>query len=169
MVTVVLLAGPVMAADAVVPGVVKSINSDKKEFVMADLRFVNKEVTIKFGADVVINRSGTESKSDLKVGDIVNVCHDNGTFTWSAHYILILAGDNKDYVLMHGTVKTADAKELVLTDNGKDLTFALGDAKVSLNKGASKIGDVKIGDQCLAIVEKIGDKTTLKTAMVNRK
>jgi hypothetical protein len=168
MMAVALMANPAAAVDAIAPGVVRSINADKKQFVLDDSG-IGKLVTIHLGADVIINRNGKESKSDLKVGDTINVCHDNGTLKWTAHYILIQEGDNKDCVLIHGTIKTADAKELVFTDRGKDLTFALGDAKVQLNKAASKIGDVKIGDQCVAIVEKIGDKATLKTLMVNRK
>jgi hypothetical protein len=168
MTVVVLVASPAAAVDAIVPGAVKSINADKKTFVMTDDRFVNKEVTVKIGDNCILNRDGKVSKSDLKVGDTVNVCHDNGTFTWTAHYILIKEGDSKDYLLIHGTVKTADTKEVVFTDSGKDVTFALGDAKVLLNKEAIKSGDIKIGDQCLAIVEKKGDKTILKTMMINR-
>jgi hypothetical protein len=169
MMAVGLMANPAMAVDAIVPGMVKSINADNKSFVMTDSRFIGKEVTIKLGADVVVNRNNKESKSDLKVGDTVNVCHDNGTITWTAHYILIQEGDNKECVLIHGKVKSADAKQLVFTDRDKDLTYAVGDAKVRLNLGESKIGDVKIGDEAVAIVEKIGDKATLKSLMVRRK
>jgi hypothetical protein len=169
MMAVVVMAGPSMAVDAIVPGKVKSINADKKTFVMTDSGFVDKVVTVHLGADVIINRDGKESNSDLKVGDVVNVWHDNGTLTWTARYILIQAGENNDCVLIHGSVKSSDGKEIVFTDRGKDLTFAVGDAKVQLNKVASKIADVKIGDQCVAIVEKKGDKSTLKALMVNRK
>jgi hypothetical protein len=165
---VALLANPAPAIDAIAPGIVKSINADKKEFVLDDSG-IGKPVTIKLGKDVIINRDGKESSSDLKVGDTINVCHDNGTLTWTAHYILIQEGSNKECVLIHGTIKTADTKELVFTDRGKNLTFAMGDAKVFLNKEAGKIGDVKIGDQGIAIVEKIGDKSTLKALMIHRK
>jgi hypothetical protein len=44
----------------------------------------------------------------------------------------------------------------------------MGDAKVRLNKADSKVENVKIGDHALAIVEKIGDKETLKCLMVQR-
>jgi len=167
---IVVTAGSATAADAIVPGFVKSINAEKKTFVMTDARFMNKEVTIKLGNDVVINRDEKDTKNDLKVGDHVEVCHDNGTFTWTAHYILVRVGDNKHCVLMHGAVKTADAKEVVLTDAGKDLTFATGNAKVRLNNEPSKLGDLKIGDHCLAIVEQIPDKNNnLKVLMIHRK
>lgn len=168
-IAVVVMANTAAAADEIVRGTVKSINADKKTFVMNDDGFVNKDVTVKLGDEIVINRNGTESKSDLKVGDVVNVCHDNGTFTWTAHYILVKEGASKDCFLVHGTVKTADAKELTFTDAGKDTTWILGAAKVSVNKEASKIADIKIGDKFNAIVEKIGDKSTLKTLMVVRK
>jgi hypothetical protein len=168
MMVVALVAGPAAAVDAIAPGTVKSINADQKELVLADSS-LSKDVTIKLSPDVVINRNGKEGKSDLKVGDKVNICHDNGAFTWTAHYVLIQEGDNKDCVLIHGTVKTADTKELVFTDRGKTLTFALGDAKVRLNKETSKIADVKVGDEGVVIVETIGDKMTLKSLMVHRK
>ena len=45
----------------------------------------------------------------------------------------------------------------------------MGDAKVRLNREDSKIGDIKIGDKALAIVEKIGEVTTLKCLMIERK
>jgi hypothetical protein len=43
------------------------------------------------------------------------------------------------------------------------------DAKVRLNGEDSKIGDLKIGDKAIAIVEKIGEATTLKSLMIDRK
>jgi hypothetical protein len=45
----------------------------------------------------------------------------------------------------------------------------MGDAKVRLNRENSKISDIKIGDKVLAIVEKIGEGTTLKCLMIERK
>jgi hypothetical protein len=171
-VAVVLMAGTAKAADAIVGGEVKAINADKKEFVMHS-DATGKDVTVKLGNHVVINRGGKEGNSDLKVGDTVNVCHDNGTLTWTAHYILVRTGDTKDCVLRHGTVKSyaPDTKKLQYTDaNGKDAAFAMGDAKVRLNKEESKIADVKIGDKFLIIVEMPkGEKETLKCLMIDRK
>ncbi|HYV35968.1 MAG TPA: hypothetical protein VE988_09715 [Gemmataceae bacterium] len=165
-----LLAGTSAAADAIAAGKVKSVNADKKTFVVTDS--VNKDHTIHIGDPLVVNRDGKESKTDLNVGDVVNVCHDNGFVTWTAHYILVQGGTNKDFALVHATVKSYDAakKQLVITDaSGKDLTFPMGDAAVRLNMQNSKIEDVKIGDQTLAIVETVRDVATLKSLMIERK
>jgi hypothetical protein len=170
---VVLLAGGAKAANTIVPGTVKSINADKKTFLMNDHRFTDKEYTIHVGDDTIINRDGKESKTDLKVGDTVNVFHDNGTLTWTAHYILVREGVNKDTVLRLGTVKryADDKKELVFTDaEKKEWTFPVGDAKVRLNKAEGKYGDLKLGDHFLAIIEMPkGEKESLKAVMVERK
>lgn len=170
LVAIVLLANSASAADTVSGGKVKTINADKQEFVLTDVN--NKDWTIKLGDKVVINRGGKESKSDLKADDVVNVCYDKGLITWTAHYILIQEGDTKNCELVRGTVKSydADKKQVDLTDErGKDLIFTMGDAKVRLNLQPSKIEDMKIGDHFLAIVERVGDKETLKCFMAERK
>jgi hypothetical protein len=167
---IVLLTSPAVAADAIYAGKVKAINSDKKEFVLTDA--AGKDSTFKLGDHVVINRGGKESQSDLNVGDTVNVCYNKGLLTWTAHYVLVQEGDHKNCELVHGTVKgyDVDKKQLAFTDGqGKEWTFAMGDAKVRLNKQDSKIENSKIGDNALAIVEKTGDTTTLKCLMVERK
>jgi hypothetical protein len=169
-VAIVLLAGTAAAADAVAAGQVKAINSAKKEVVVTDA--AGKDATFKLGDNVVINRGGKESQTDLKVGDMVNVAYDAGVLTWTAHYFLVQTGDNKDCELVRGTVKSydADKTELTLTDKqGKNWTFSMGAAKVRLNREASKVQDVKIGDNTLAIVKVMGDKTTLESLMVERK
>jgi len=166
----VLLAGPTVAADAIAAGKIKAVNAEKKEFVLTDSD--SKEWTFKVGDAVVINRGGKESQSDLNAGDPVNVCYDKGLLTWTAHYILVQEGDTKDCVLVNGTVKNydADKKQVTFTDHKeKDWTFPMGKAKVRLNKEDSKIQDIKIGDHALAIVEKMGEGTTLKCLMIDRK
>jgi hypothetical protein len=85
MAAVVMLAGPAVAEDAVSAGKVKVVNAEKKDFVLTDS--AGKDWTIKLGDDVVINRAGKESQSDLNAGDSVNVCYDKGILTWTAHYI----------------------------------------------------------------------------------
>ncbi len=166
---IVLLAGSAMAAEAIAIGKVKGVNADKKEVVLTDTD--GKDQTFKLGANVVINRGGKESKSDLNAGDAVNILYDKGLVTWTARYILVQEGDTKDCQLMHGTFKgyDTDKKEFSFTAGGKDATFAMGDAKVRLNKEDGKIEDIKIGDRTVVIVEKSGDKTTLKAVMVERK
>jgi Cu/Ag efflux protein CusF len=166
----VVLAGPAMAADAIAAGKIKAVNAEKKDIVLTDRD--GKDWTIKLGDNVVINRGGKESQSDLNAGDPVNVCYDKGVFTWTAHYILVQEGNTKDCELVHGTVKNydVDKKQVTFTDHrDKNWTFPMGDAKVRLNREDSKIQDLKIGDSALAIVEKTGDSTTLKCLMVERK
>jgi hypothetical protein len=168
-VVVAILGGVTLGAEAIAVGKVKSINPEKKDFVLTDA--ANKDWTIKFGDNVVINRGGKESNTDLNVGDAVNVCHDKGILTWTARYILVQEGATKNCELVHGTVKAyhAEKKEITFTDGSKDYTFPVGAAKVRLNKEASAAADLKIGDETLAIVETMGDKTTLKCLMVERK
>jgi Cu/Ag efflux protein CusF len=164
-----LLAGTVVAADSVSGGKVKSINADKKTFVLTDS--ANKDWTIKFGNKLVVNRAGTEGKADLKSGDTINVCYDKGTFTWTAHYILVQEGKTKNWDLVTGNIKSysTEKKELTLThDSGKDSAYSLGTADVRLNMAESKIESVKIGDHALVIVEMVGTTPTLRSVMVHR-
>ena len=170
MAAVVMLAGPAVAEDAVSAGKVKVVNAEKKDFVLTDS--AGKDWTIKLGDDVVINRGGKDSQSDLNAGDSVNVCYDKGILTWTAHYILVQEGNTKNCELVHGTLKNydVDKKEVTFTDHRqKDWTFPIGSAKVRLNKQDSKIEDIKIGDRALGIVEKDGDATTLKCLMFEHK
>ena len=167
---IVLLAGSAAAADTVSGGKVKTINADNKTFVLTDA--ANKDSTFKFGDKVVINRGGTESKSDLKAGDAVSICHDNGVLSSTVHYILVREGFSKSSALVRGNVKGYDAgkKELTFTDsNAKTWTFPMGKANVRLNMHDSKVGDIKIGDHALIIVDTIGTDATLKSVMVDRK
>jgi hypothetical protein len=165
----VLLAGSAVAGDAIAAGKVKEINADKKEFVLTDR--AGKDWTFKLSDTVIINRDGKESQSDLRPGDPVNVCYDEGLMTWTAHYILVQEGDAKNRELVHGTVENydADKEEVTFTDQAKNWTFPLGYAKVRLNGKDSKLHDIKIGDKALAIVETIGEVPTLKCLMIERK
>jgi len=161
-----VLAGSAAASDGLSAGKVKSVNADNKAFVLTDS--AGKDFTIKLADNVVINRSGKESASDLKADDSVSVCYEKGLRTWTAHYILVKEGDTKDSQLVQGAFKSydADKKEFTFTDSqGKDWTNAMGESKVRLNMQDSKIEDVKIGDTILAIVDQVGDKTTLKCVM----
>jgi len=169
-VAIVLLAGMASAADAISGGKVKAIHSGRKEFVLTDA--AGKDRKIKLGANVVINRGGKESTSDLNVGDRVNVCYDRGTFTWTAHYILVQEGTSKNWKLTLGTFNGYDTgkRQLSFTDaGGKDLTFAWGDGKVRLNREYTSVDNIRIGDKGLFILAKDGDTTTLKAVLVERK
>ena len=166
---VVLLAGTSAAGDAIYAGKVKAINADKKDVVLtAD----GKDTTFKLSDNVVVNRGGKESQSDLKVDDSVNVLYDKGLLSSTARYILVKEGDYKNSELERGSFKgyDPDKKALTFTDEyGHDQTFAAGETKVRLNKEDSKVENLKIGDTVLAIVEKVGDKVTLQALMVDRK
>jgi len=169
-VAIFLLAGMASAADTISSGKVKAVHSDRKEFVLTDAG--GKDWTIKLAANVIINHGGKESESDLNVGDTVSVCYDKGTFTWTAHYILVKKDDSKNWKLVQGTFKgyDTDKKELTFTEaGGKDLTFAWGDGKVRLNQKYTSVDNIKIGDKGLFIVDKKGDTTTLKAVVIERK
>ena len=140
----------------------------KKTFVLTS---DGKDNTFKFDDDLVINRDGKESKSDLKAGDAVYVCYDKGMLTWTAHYVLVQEGKFKNCELIQGNVKgyDADKKELNFTNLSKQTTaYSLGKAPVRLNMEDSKIEDVKIGDAVLIIVETVEGKQILRSVMVNR-
>ena len=162
------MAGVVSAADTIIAGKVKSINADKKEFVLTDS--AGKDNTIKLGDEVVVNRGGKEGPNGLKADDQVSVCCHKGALTSTAHYVLVREGDTKDFQLMRGSFKNfdADKKTFTYTDvDNKDWTFPMNNAKVRLNMQASKIEDIKVGDSTLAVVEEIGETRTLKDLMVS--
>lgn len=164
-----LMASTAVAADTVASGKIKSINADNKTFVLTDS--ADKDFTFKLGDNLVVNRAGKESKSNLKAGDAINVCYDKGVFTWTAHYILVQEGKTKNWELIHGVVKSydADKKELAFTDSiKKNSTFSMGDASVRINMIDSKIGDIKFGDQALLLVDTVEAKSTLRSVMVER-
>jgi len=169
----VLLASPSAASDVILAGKVKSINAEKKTFVVTDA--AGKDHSLKFAENVTINRAGKDSTSDLKAGDPVNVCHDDGTFTWTAHYILVQEGASKNCVLVRVTFKSYDAgkKQLTFTDTAdkKDWTLGMGDATVRLNGQNSKVEDFKIGDAAVVIVDRtLGvEKGTLNSISAWRK
>lgn len=166
---VVLLAGSAAAADTVSGGTVKSINTDNKTFVLTDS--ADKDFTFKLGDNLVVNREGKESKSNLKAGDAINVCYDKGLLNWTAHYILVREGTFKNSELIRGNVKGYDSgkNELTFTNEAKkDSTYAMGKAPVRLNMEDAKIENVKIGDHALLIVDMVEDKPILRSVMVDR-
>src|SRR5947209_13922414 len=101
MALVALLAGSAAAADTLAAGTVKSVNAEKKQFVLTD--GAEKDFTVQFADNVVINRGGKEGSSDLKTGDAVSICYDKGVLTWTAHYILVKEGETKDSQLIDGS------------------------------------------------------------------
>lgn len=166
-----LMASTAAAADTIGSGKVKSINADKKTFVLID-SYNKKDYTFKFGDHLIVNREGKESKSDLKAGDWIDASYDKGTFTWTAHYILVRAGKSEHSDLIRGSVKSydADKKELTITnEDKKDATYVMGKAMVRVNMEATKIENIKIGDHALIIVETVGKTATLRSVMVERK
>jgi len=166
---VALLAGSAAAAETLAAGKVKSVDADKKQFVLTD--GAEKEFTVQLAEDAVVNRGGKEGPSDLKAGDTISICYEKGVRKWTAHYILVKEGDTKDSQLAIGAFKNydADKKEFTFTDGqGKDWTHGLADARVRLNMQESKMEDIKTGDNTLVIVDEVGGKTTLKAVMAQR-
>jgi hypothetical protein len=166
---IVLMTGAAAAADTIASGTVKSINADNKTFVVTDA--ANKDSTFTLGDNLLVNRAGKESKSDLKSGDAINICYDKGLLTWTAHYILVQDGTTKTSELVRGNVKGYDAakKELTFTNEvQKSSIYAMGKAPVRINMETSNIDNVKIGDHALLIVDNVAGKSTLQSVMVDR-
>jgi hypothetical protein len=166
----VLVAGTTSAANVLSTGTIKSVNTDKREFVMTDGS--GKDATFKLGANAVINRGGKEGPDDLRADDLVSVSYAKGDLKASVHYVLVKEGDTKECKLMHGTFKNynVDRKEFTNTEmGGKERTYSLGAASVRLNMNDSRIEDIKFGDDTLVIVKPIGDKMSLSALMVSRK
>ena len=169
MVAMVLLASSAAAADTVAGGKVKSINAANKSFVLTDS--ADKDHTFKLGDHLVVNRSGKESKSDLKAGDPISVCYDKGILSWTAHYILVQEGKSKNCELIRGNVKGYDTekKEMTFTNEvKKDSTYSIGKAMVRVNMEDAGIDSIKTGDHALIIVDTVDGKTTLRSVMVHR-
>jgi hypothetical protein len=166
-----LLAGTALGDDTVGAGKVKSVSGDNQTFVLTDS--ADKDWTFTCGDLLVVNRNGKESKSGLKAGDAIQVCYDKGIDALTAHYILVQEGTTKNCGLVRGNVKSynADKKQLVFTgQNVKDsASYSMGDAQVRVNMRDSKIDAIENGDRALIIVETTGDKTTLRSVMVDRK
>jgi hypothetical protein len=172
--TVVLLAGSALAADAVTRGKIKSTNPDKNEFVMDDPN--GKSNTFTLGDNVIIHRGGKDVKfADLKVGDDVSVCYDQGLLKWTVHYALVHEGDTKNLELGRGTIKAYDADkgELVMKDlNNTEWTFAVpATSKVQINTQPSKMAEVKVGETATIVYDKQKDakKPTMAALIVQRK
>jgi len=165
-----LMAGTAAAADTIASGKVKSISAANKTFVLTDSK--DKDWTFTLGDSMIVNRGGKESKTDLKAGDVIDVCYDKGLVTWTTHYVLVQEGSTKNSELIRGNVKAYDAgkKELVFTNEiNKDATYTMGKASVRLNMADSKIDDVRIGDHALIIIDTVNGKATLQSVMVDRK
>jgi Cu/Ag efflux protein CusF len=164
-----LLASTAAAADTVASGKVKSINADNKTFVLTDS--ADKDFTFHIGDKLIVNRAGTESKSNLKAGDVIGVCYDKGLLNWTAHYVLVQEGTAKNSELIRGHVKSYDPDTKALTftnETKKDSTYPVGKAMVRVNMENTKIENIKIGDNALLIVNTIEGKTTLQSVMVDR-
>jgi hypothetical protein len=162
---VVMLAGQASATDAIFVGKVKTVNAEKKTCVLTDA--AGKDHTFALDASLLINRAGKESKNDLKEGDAVQVCYDKGVTKSNAHYIVVQEGDSKNWTLTRATFKGFDAgaKQITFTDtaDSKDVTFAMGDARVCLNGEPAKMAGITIGNSAMAIVDRTpGTDPTLK-------
>ncbi len=164
-----LMVSGAAAVDKVAAGLIKSVDAEKKTFVLTDS--AKKDHSFRIGENLVVNRKGVESKGGLKAGDAVNVCYEDNDTPWVSHYILIQKNDTQGYELIRGKVKgyDADKKELTfLNDDKATSTYPMGEAKVSLHREEGKIEDVMIGDGALLIVQKVDGKSTLIKIMVDR-
>jgi len=168
--TVLLLAGAVSAADDLGAGRIKGVDAAKKEFVLTDVNA--KDFTFKLSDQTIMNRGGQESQSDLAAGDSVFVCYDKGLLTWTAKYILIREGHSKNWELSHGKLKGYEDERLNFTytdDTGKDMTLSAGFVRVWVNHHEVAFSDLKIGDSLLLIIDREGGKTNLVSVMCERR
>ncbi len=168
-VAAVLMVGSAQAIDAIAAGTVKSIDADKKTFVLTDS--ANKDHMFKLGENLLVNRAGEESKGGLKVGDAINVCYEDNNTPWVSHYILVQQGDFKGCELVRGKVKgyDADKKELSFVNDAKEVSsYPMGEAKVRQNREDAKIENIAIGEGALLIVHSANGKSKLMSIMADR-
>jgi Cu/Ag efflux protein CusF len=167
-----MLAGSAAAADALGKGKIKSINADKKQFVMTGDDKTDHTFTL---ADhTVINHDGKEGKvTDLKEGQEVSLLYDKGVVNWTVEYILVHEGENAKAGLARGGLKSWDSVKGQLTVTGldnKDEIFETPVAsKVQLAGKPAKLADLKVGDKVTIIYEKDGDKLKVKEVVADRK
>jgi Cu/Ag efflux protein CusF len=169
---IVMLASTATAGDALGVGKIKSINANKKTFVLTGDD--KKEHTFALGENVVINRPDKEGKFDeLKEGDRVSILYDKGVVTWTAEYILVHEGDFKKAGLARGAVKDVDTKnnKVVVTGlDNKDDTFEVkDDSKIELAGKPAKMDDLKLGEKATIVYTTDGKKQVIKQLIVAKK
>jgi len=159
-------------AEATARGKVKSIEAEKKQFVLTDLN--GKDWTFTVADNTIFRSAEKEAKfNDLKPGDDVSIVYDKGITQFTAQYILNHQGDTKGLEVGYGALKhyDADKKQLVLTDpNGKDWTFQMSDdAKIRLSDKEAKPADLKLGDRATVVYEKKGNDMMVHDVYALRK
>src|SRR5262249_17379116 len=159
-------------AEATARGKIKSIEAEKKQFVLTDLN--GKDWTFTLAENPTIRAADKEAKfTDLKAGDDVSIVYDKGITQFTAQYILSHQGDTKGLEVGFGSLKhfDADKKQLVLTDpNGKDWTFKLAeDARVRVADKEAKPNELKLGDKMTVVFTKEGNDLKVEEAQAVRK
>jgi hypothetical protein len=165
-----VLTGNLAAEESITTGKVKSIQSEKREFILTE--HSGKERTVKLDENVIIHRGGREGQGELKVNDAVCVSHETNELVLTAKHILIQEGESSHWILDHGYVKSIDAekKEIVYTDDkGVNRTYSTIDVTAYVNRAAVKVESIKNGERVLALLRKGGDQTSLKSLYVTRK
>jgi Cu/Ag efflux protein CusF len=169
MLAITLMAGTAAASDKVACGKIKSIDAANKSFILTDS--ASKDHTFALGENLIINRAGAVSKSDLQVGDAIYVSYQKGVFTWTARYVLVQEGVTAHCTLLSGNVKAYDTEkdELTFTSDADEVTHCrVGATPITINKAAAAIGAVKIGDHALLIMHDHKGKQRLKSMMIDR-
>jgi Cu/Ag efflux protein CusF len=165
------VSAPARAEEKVFRDKVKSVNAEKKTFMITDEK--GKDWTFMLAETCVINDGEKGSLANLKAGDEVTILYDAGLTANTAHYVFVHNDKNKDRDLARGAVKSwdGDKKELTITElNGKDRTFNIGgDAKVQLSGKEAKITDLKLGDKVTMVFEGKGGKSTVLDVIADRK
>lgn len=169
--TVAALACDATAAESIKTGKVKSVNIAKHEFILTES--AGKELVINLGdEEVQINRDGHDGQSELKVNESVCVYCNNDGLGLTALYVLVQAGETKDWTLGDGVFKKHDQQQKQVTytdDKGRDYTYSSEQVKVYINDMESKLDSIKVGERVLALLPKAGDRRILKNLYVTRK
>jgi len=158
------------AAESIAIGKIKSVELEKRDFILTDE--MGKDRTVKYDEDTIINRGGRDGQSDLKANDAVCIYYETTGLMWRANYILIQEGESKNWSLGHGTVKSNDSekKEITYTDDkGRSWTYSTVSVPVFINRAEAKVESIKVGERVMALLQKAGDQTTLKSLYVTRK
>lgn len=164
------VAADVIGAESIATGKIKGVELEKRQFVFTDQTGTDR--TVKYDEDTVINRGGRDGQSDFKVDDAICLYYETSGLMWRASYVLIQEGDTKNWSLGHGNVKSINAEKNEMTyvdDKGRDWTYPTSSATVFINRTKSKVESIKVGEHVMALLQKAGDRTTLKSLYVTRK
>jgi Cu/Ag efflux protein CusF len=146
----VAFATPAMAADTT-KGVIKSVNADRKEFVMIDQNGTDWTFRTADNVEVRANDKAV-SLDSLKPGDMVYITYAKDGKRLVASEVRVKGSADTTGLNTEGKIKSLDTtnNEFVLTDKtGKDWTFRVNDATkvMASNNRSTKLENMKTGEK----------------------